>query len=57
MTQLRLPIPEIDPSVQLQAARRLDRIVKHNRQSFETRDYAKRRAAALKHTRAQVADC
>ena len=33
------------------AKRRLAKMVERNRQSFETRDFAKRRAAALKATR------
>jgi hypothetical protein len=34
------------------ACKRLQRIVEAQRQAFETRDYTKRRAAALKATRA-----
>ena len=34
------------------AKRRLERLVTRQRASFEVRDYAKRRAAALKATRA-----
>lgn len=33
------------------AKRRLAKMVERDRQSFETRDFAKRRAAMLKHTR------
>jgi hypothetical protein len=33
------------------ARRRLEKLVAKRRQSFECRDYAKRRTAALKHTR------
>jgi hypothetical protein len=36
------------------ACLRLHRIVEQQRQSFETIDYAKRRAAALKHYRAET---
>jgi hypothetical protein len=49
--QLRLPIADIDPRVQLQAAHRLERIVKRNRESFACEQYRRRRAAALKYTR------
>lgn len=52
MQQLDLPIPQIDPRIQLQAARRLQRMVNAKRKSFEVIDYRKRREAALKHTRA-----
>jgi hypothetical protein len=34
------------------ACRRLNRLVARQRAKFEIRDYAKRRAAMLKHTRA-----
>jgi hypothetical protein len=34
------------------AIRRLNRLVTARRNSFEVQDFAKRRAAALKHTRA-----
>lgn len=33
------------------ARRRLQRLVEQRRNSFEVRDFAKRRAAALRHTR------
>lgn len=50
--QLPLPIiADIDPRIQLAAARRLQRIVRQTRDSFEVRDFAKRREAMLKHTR------
>lgn len=51
--QLPLPnLPEIAPDVQLAAARKLARMVNANRRSFEIIDYAKRRNAALKFSRA-----
>lgn len=34
------------------AYRRLEKLIRARRQSYEVQDYAKRRAAALKHTRA-----
>lgn len=37
------------------ACRKLQRIVEQRRQSFETQDFAKRRAAALKATRPHLA--
>lgn len=55
MTQLPLPnLPEIAPDLQLAAARRLQKIVVRTRNSFEIRDFAKRRAAMLKHTRPRL---
>lgn len=48
MTQLELPIPQIDPRIQLQAARRLQRMVTAKRKSFEIIDYRKRREASLR---------
>jgi hypothetical protein len=36
------------------ATRKLQRMVEANRRSFATQDYAKRRAAALKATRARA---
>lgn len=48
MTQLELPIPGVDPRIQLQAASRLQRMVNAKRKSFEVIDYRKRRKAALK---------
>lgn len=55
MTQLELPISGIDPRIQLQAARRLQRMVEERRNSFEIRDFAKRRQAMLRHTRSAEA--
>lgn len=52
--QLRLPIPEIDPRDMQAAARRLQKLVRANRRSFECRSYREHRAAALKHTRASA---
>lgn len=37
------------------AARKLERLVRRQRASFETRDFARRRAAMLKVTRGEVA--
>jgi hypothetical protein len=49
MIQLRLPIvTDIDPRIQLDACRRLAKMVRENRNSYETRRYRRRRAAALR---------
>jgi hypothetical protein len=48
MMQLSLPIPEIDPRTMQDAARRLQKIVTRQRNSYETRRYREHRAAALK---------
>lgn len=45
--QLSFPIP-LPPDPRILAARKLARMVAANKRSFETRDYVKRRAAALK---------
>lgn len=37
------------------AYRRLEKLVRKRRESFEVQDFAKRRAAALKHTRKGLA--
>jgi hypothetical protein len=49
--QLQLPITECDPRLQREAARKLQRIVKRTRNSFECIDFRKRREAMLKVTR------
>jgi len=52
MTQLPLPnFPEIDPRVVASAQAKLARIVARQRESYETRRFRERRAAALKHYR------
>jgi hypothetical protein len=49
VTQLQLPIPlDCPPSIQLEAARRLQRIVERNRESYRCEQYRRHRAAALK---------
>lgn len=47
MTQLQLlNLPEIDPRIQQEAARKLARLVEKNKRSFSTIDYAKRHRAS-----------
>lgn len=50
--QLPLDLPEIDPRTMQQACRKLARMVAANRRSFKCIDYAKRRNAMLKSSRA-----
>jgi hypothetical protein len=49
--QLALPLPDGHSAVSLEACRKLAADVRKRKASFETRDYAKRRAAMLRHTR------
>jgi len=50
----QLPLPIVldrDPRLQLTAARKLARIVRQTRNSYECRRFRERRAAMIKHTR------